>query len=287
MASPDGVPGREAGAFAAEPERGDLTKRAISGAVLAAIAASMLVWDQLPFGLLTTAISMVVAWEWSRLVRGGETDVAVVAHVATAAIGGLLASFDYAALGVAVVAGGALVTGLSAAGRRPWLSAAGVVVSALPAITLSWLRGDEGGGLAATALVMIVAASCDTFSFAAGKLIGGPRLWPSVSPNKTWAGLLGGIVASALAAALFAMISGYPVGWVTLIGLLLGIAGQIGDLSESALKRQFQVKDASGLIPGHGGFMDRVDSLAFAAMLAGALAIVHDPARPSAVLLGG
>jgi phosphatidate cytidylyltransferase len=133
----------------------------------------------------------------------------------------------------------------------------------------------------------LVVWTTDTFAYAGGRLIGGPKLWPSISPNKTWAGLLTGVTASAIAGAVFAAFvhEAAPV-MLAFNGLALGFVAQAGDLAESALKRGFGVKDASSLIPGHGGFLDRVDGVVFAATAAALMGLVvdfHAPAR--AILL--
>ncbi|MDX2306828.1 MAG: phosphatidate cytidylyltransferase [Hyphomicrobium sp.] len=286
MAMIDEVPGRREGAFSVVADQGDLKRRIVSGVVLVGIAAAALIFGQLSFGVLAGVISVIVAWEWSRLVRGPEIDAALVVHAAAAMAAGVLAGLDLAGLAALVIACAAIVVSALALDRRPILSLAGVLLVGLAAVTLVWIRSDEPHGLLATALVMLVAAACDTFSFVTGKIVGGPRLWPSVSPNKTWAGLVGGIVASGAVAAAFAAYAGLPVAWLTAVGIVLGIGGQAGDLCESALKRSFKVKDASGLIPGHGGFMDRLDSLVVAALIAGLLALTYDPSRPAAVLIG-
>ena len=110
-----------------------------------------------------------------------------------------------------------------------------------------------------------------------------------MSPNKTWAGLIGGVTAAALTAACVAtFVPGSSMVRLALIGLGLGLVSQAGDLAESALKRGFGVKDASGLIPGHGGFLDRIDGLVVAAVVAAFLAILIDANVPSrGLLLGG
>jgi phosphatidate cytidylyltransferase len=135
-------------------------------------------------------------------------------------------------------------------------------------------------------IVIIIAA--DTAAFVSGRLLGGPKLWPRVSPNKTWAGLIGAVVASAVVGACFwFFVKGASPLWLAGMAAVLGFVSQIGDLVESALKRRFGVKDTSHLIPGHGGIMDRVDGLVAAASAAGLIGMainVHLPAR--ALLLG-
>src|SRR5262249_20948271 len=124
--------------------------------------------------------------------------------------------------------------------------------------------------------------------FLAGRLVGGTKLWPAVSPNKTWAGLLGALGASAIVGALFWLSVPYasPVR-LAAVGVVLAAVAQAGDLAESALKRRFGAKDTGAIIPGHGGLMDRVDGLVAAAIAAGICGFLvnwYFPAR--ALLLG-
>jgi phosphatidate cytidylyltransferase len=133
------------------------------------------------------------------------------------------------------------------------------------------LRADGELGLAALLFVFAVVWASDIFAYFVGRAVGGALLCPRLSPKKTWAGAIGGAVGAVAAGGALA----YAIGIGNLaasgaVALLLSIVSQIGDLFESAVKRHFAVKDASGLIPGHGGLMDRLDGFLFAA-LAGAL----------------
>ena len=123
------------------------------------------------------------------------------------------------------------------------------------------LRSDQESGFDALIFVLLVVWATDIGGYFAGRSIGGPKLWPSVSPNKTWAGAIGGFAASLLIAGGFAAFSLGRALPLLGLGALLSVTGQLGDLFESAVKRHFGVKDSSHLIPGHGGLMDRLDSL--------------------------
>jgi phosphatidate cytidylyltransferase len=148
-----------------------------------------------------------------------------------------------------------------------------------------WLRSDPIYGVPAVLYVLVVAATTDTSAYAFGRLIGGPKLAPRASPNKTWSGFVAGTVAAALAGYAFAVVLGGTSAWaLAFIGLGLALACQIGDLAESAVKRHFGVKDMSGLIPGHGGLFDRIDGLLLAALVAGLIAL-RDAAHPGQGLL--
>jgi phosphatidate cytidylyltransferase len=209
-------------------------------------------------------------------------------QVGTAALAGLLAAFGYVGLGLLALPIGAILATLLSLGRHSLFSALGVFYAGLPAVALIWLRADVSLGLLAVIFLIGIVVTADTAGFLAGRLIGGAKLWPRVSPNKTWAGFIGALVASSIVAALF---------WFSLpdasalrlaaTGAVLAAVAQAGDLAESALKRRFGAKNSGTIIPGHGGMMDRVDGLVAAASAVGIAAIaidVHSPAR--ALLLG-
>lgn len=155
-----------------------------------------------------------------------------------------------------------------------------VYASALPSALL-WLRhGSQLGTMAATWLVFFPLGMvwvCDTLAMAGGSMIGGPKFAPTVSPNKTWAGTVSGVVGALLVAAVFARYVFPPGGVelstaaVLLIGLVVGTLGQLGDLAESVFKRSAGVKDSGGFFPGHGGVLDRLDSLYWALPATGLL----------------
>lgn len=266
----------------------DLKKRAMAGAMLALVAMLILLSGQQPFALLVTAIALLMSWEWGRLIRNAEIDTPFVVHAGAVVLAILLALVGLPALALAVLAVGSVVIVALELGRRSTLSAHGVFYVGLPSLSLVWLRGDEPYGFWAVMMLIGCVAATDTAAFFAGRHFGGPKLWPSVSPNKTWAGLLGGIAASMLAAALFsAAVPGTSLSRFLVLGACCGLVAQAGDLGESALKRLFKVKDTSSLIPGHGGFMDRMDGLVTAAAAAGVLALMIDPRHPARALLLG
>lgn len=275
-----------------EPPRGvladpELQRRILSAAVLAAASLAATWLGGWAYLALVAVFAAVTAWEWGRLVRGRDSDVELVLHVAV-----LLAALVMFRLGSPLSALAALAAGALglAIRRRPegdWLSGAGVLYVGLPALAMLWLRGsDEAGWLAVLFLYLCVWAT-DTFAYAGGRGLGGPKLWPRVSPKKTWSGALSGLAAAIALGAAFAVATGLGIGRLMLSAGLISIATQLGDLIESALKRRFGRKDASGLVPGHGGLLDRIDGLILAALVAAALAAVGGPPEaPGAALLG-
>lgn len=275
---------------AGPPEAGeapfDIGRRVASAVLLAALSLWSLWAGVQTFALLLAVLATIVAWEWGRLVRGSERDIYLLAH-GFAVVGATgLGAFGLGALGLILLLVVAPVLVVLRLGKGGWLTGLGVLYVGLPALALVWFRADPLLGVLAVLFVFVVVWSSDTFAFLAGRLIGGPKLWPAVSPGKTWAGAVGGAVAGMIAGALFAWGAG-GIDPITLVpvGLVLSLAAQLGDLGESALKRRAGRKDASNLVPGHGGIFDRVDGLMLAAIVAGLISLVRDFSHPASALL--
>jgi phosphatidate cytidylyltransferase len=248
----------------------DLRQRALSAAVLLALAVAGLFSGREAFELMVAVCGAVLAWEWTRLVgdgRFGATGLLVAAGVLASGAAAALTRADIG-LGLALVAALLVLAFARVSGRDHcrWL-AVGPLYIGIPVVALIWLRGDAQGGLVAILWLMASVWATDTGAYFAGRLIGGAKLAPRLSPNKTWAGLVGAMVAAACvgwAAAL--MVPQGPSATVLAgAGAGLAVVAQAGDLLESWIKRHFGAKDSSGLIPGHGGLFDRVDGLLTAA----------------------
>lgn len=276
---PTSAPSQSAGKLS------DLGTRLVSGLTLAVAALAALFSGLYPFAIAVLLVALIMSWEWGRIVRSGGLDLPFVIHAAVVAIAAVLATFGMAALGLVVLAAGTILLGTVMFRQQPVLSAAGVLYTGLPALALVWIRGDIPYGLPALLFLLIAVATTDTFAFLTGRLVGGPKLMPSVSPKKTWSGLVGGVGAAGVAGLIFAWMLEIPLQPVAIGGVLLGLVSQAGDLAESALKRARNVKDASGLIPGHGGFMDRMDGIVAAAIAVGLSALFTNPTAPAHVLL--
>src|SRR5579875_72054 len=237
----------------ARVEQGGLRQRMISALVLA-----------------TALVGAVMAWEWGRLCRGvsrrrfapGAVEAlvlaVVLAAIAVAAAAAMPTAFIVAAAGAGLV--------YAAARQRPggqalW-TALGTLWVTLPCLCFLWLAQSQAGGRALLIWLLAVVWATDIGAYAAGRSIGGPRLAPRLSPRKTWAGLAGGVLSAALAGGAAALLLAVPAP-LLLVALSAGLAivAQLGDLAESLAKRRFGVKDSSGLIPGHGGVLDRLDGL--------------------------
>jgi phosphatidate cytidylyltransferase len=241
---------------------GDLRKRAISAAVLAPLALLCIWLGAVPWTALLAVGVAGLAWEWVELC--GARPLAwpgVLVPLAVLAAGAVSAA-DREGLALAVIAAGALAA-WAASGRRAL--ALGVPYIALGGIALVWLRSGGAAGRTNVLFVVLLVWASDVGAYAAGRLFGGPKLAPLVSPSKTWAGSAGGLAAAALMGAAVAWASGGGVGRAALLAGGLGVACQAGDLLESWIKRRFGVKDSGRLIPGHGGLLDRLDGLLAAA----------------------
>jgi phosphatidate cytidylyltransferase len=172
--------------------------------------------------------------------------------------------------------------GLVAAGRVPpgaaragWIALGALYAGAMLAAPLV-VRADATLGFVAMIFLFAVVWATDVAAYFAGRLIGGAKLWPAVSPNKTWSGAVAGAVAGTVAGLAVAAFGGIqPLAPVVILGLVLSVISQFGDLFESALKRRFGAKDASHAIPGHGGFMDRLDGFVAAALAAALIGLAR------------
>ena len=225
------------------------------------------------FHLFVALLCVLMAHEWTTIThKGSSTQFAL--HAA-AALSGVFLPAGTALIAIAVLAAISIaITQIKSGHNNVW-SIAGVPYVSLPGIAFILLRDDASHGLAAIAWIFIAIWAADTLAYFAGRLIGGPKLWPAVSPKKTWAGLGGAVAGGALAGVACGLWLGQGALALGLIGGLLGIVEQGGDLFESAWKRHFDVKDSSRLIPGHGGVLDRVDGLVAAAMVAALLGVIH------------
>jgi phosphatidate cytidylyltransferase len=259
----------EGEAVPATAERGsrNLLTRVIAALSLAPTAIAI-AWagGWLWAGLVTmAAIGLYV--EWLMIVGCGRNAGVIATGTAALSLSGFcLASGRIEAALVTVVLGVVSVAVISP-GKRGWV-AAGLCYAAAAEIASVLVRLDQDWGFAALILVLLVVWVTDIGGYFAGRGIGGPKLWPRVSPKKTWAGAIGGFIASLVIAAGFAAFKLAETGPLLLLAAALSIASQLGDLFESAVKRRFGVKDSSQIIPGHGGLLDRLDGFVAAVVLA-------------------
>jgi phosphatidate cytidylyltransferase len=237
----------------------ELGKRVASGVVMAALAIVAVVFGGWAFALFWAAAALGIFWEWTAIVVGG-AGAARTAGIAALAVAALAAGAGqlYAAF-MALAAGVAGVAGVSAPQRRAW-SAGGVAYAGAVLLAPVVLRRDPQFGLLAILFLFAVVWTTDILGYFTGRAIGGPRLAPHISPKKTWSGACGGALGAVAAGVVVVYVAGKAALLpVACIAFVLSIASQAGDLFESAVKRRFGVKDASHVIPGHGGLMDRLD----------------------------
>ena len=247
---------------------GDLGLRVASAAVLAPLALAAAYFGGWLFLVFWTIAALGTWREWVGLV-GADPRRAVLASgsiTLLAAAGVLAGARPVAAIAIALT--GAAATAVLASANRAW-TAAGVIYAAVLVIASVLLRRDGTFGLAAIFLLFAVVWTTDIVAYFAGRLIGGPKLWPRVTPKKTWSGAIAGAAGAVVAGLVVARIAGVGnPGAIVALCLALSGASQAGDLFESALKRRFGAKDAGKLIPGHGGIMDRLDGYVAAVLLA-------------------
>jgi len=267
-------------------QKSEVLLRLASALVLAAVALGAAIASPWSFLVLVLVSGVIVAWEWGRLARGEGFDRISIIEMAAIAAVAILLTLGRADLAALALAAAAVAVGLlSLSSGHPAWSLGGLLYAALPAAALVFLRSDPSLGAIAVLYLFAVAWTTDTASYAAGRLIGGPKLAPRISPRKTWSGFIVGALAPALVGYLFALALKDTSAWrLALVSVALALACQLGDLLESAVKRHFGAKDMSQLIPGHGGLLDRIDGLLIAAILASLIAL-RDPANPGRGLL--
>lgn len=254
------------------PARGsDLVTRILSGMVLAVLALVGAVLGGWVAAFLLGIVTAIVHLEWVSLTDRSPWPAAVFTAGLVVAIA--IMPLGLIATGLTIVALAIVAAALTVDVWRP----VGVAYAAVLGIGLLLLRLSPDYGLAAVLVVFAVVWATDSGAFFAGRAFGGARLWPAVSPNKTWAGAIGGFVAGIVGGLLVAGYLGLvPGAFLFTVIASLSVAAQAGDLFESWVKRRFGAKDSGRLVPGHGGFMDRVDGLVFATGLAVLTGWLHE-----------
>jgi phosphatidate cytidylyltransferase len=261
----------------------DWITRPLFGFVLAGIAVAATFRGGLAFAILLSLGCAGAIREWHRLFTRRDFLLPTVITI-LALIGALVCQLEIPALkmplsrywpyGILVV--GSLCNLLLGASRRQWpfAHAAGPIYIALPALSLLVIRQTPMYSLWLVVLIFLAVWATDTGALVSGNLIGGAKLAPRLSPNKTWAGSIGGLACAAVIGIAVATFLHARIWPATVFALLLSLAGQFGDLFESFVKRRMGRKDSGGLIPGHGGVLDRIDSMLFAAPVAAVAILV-------------
>lgn len=266
----------------------DLRKRVLSAMVLGPAALACIWMGATPFAAMVAIAVAILAWEWVHLCGRRARVLPGLAVPLVVLIAGGFAVADHVRIALAILAGGFLATwwcaqtmphGLTQPAKR---LAVGVLYIGLAGIALIELRHDGDVGRGNVLFLFLVVWASDIGAYAAGRMFGGPKLAPAISPNKTWSGAMGGLVAVVVVGLACALTFTPGTAWlpVVVVALVLGVFTQAGDLLESAIKRHFQVKDTSSLIPGHGGLLDRLDGLLAAAPAAAAISFALGYGRP-------
>jgi phosphatidate cytidylyltransferase len=241
--------------------------RVVAALVLAPLTIATAYAGGLFWTALVTLVSIGLFLEWLTVVGAArEIGVTVSGTMALAVAGWYLAA-GQTNVSLVVLALGLAAVALLSPQQRRW-SAAGFLYAVAAQLASVLVRLDQAQGLVALIFVLLVVWVTDIGGYFAGRGLGGPKLWPRVSPKKTWAGAFGGFAGSLAVAAGFAAFGfgkSLPL-WVA--AAVLSVASQLGDLFESAVKRRFGVKDSSHIIPGHGGLLDRLDGFVAAIVLA-------------------
>ncbi|MCD0415625.1 phosphatidate cytidylyltransferase [Rubrivivax sp. JA1024] len=261
---------------AAEQGSRNLIQRIAAALVLAPGAIAIAWLGGWPWAVLATLVAIGLFVEWLGIVGAARDFRVLVLGCLCLIVCGLGLAFDkpLPAL-VAAVLG---VGGLALLGDQPrrWTSAGlGYAAAALLASIL--IRLDPDHGFAALVLILLVVWGADIGGYFAGRTIGGPKLWPRVSPKKTWAGAIGGLSLSLLVGLGFGLAGFGKILPLLVLAAILSTASQLGDLLESAVKRRFGVKDSSHIIPGHGGLMDRLDGYVAAVVVAVLIGLTRAP----------
>ena len=243
----------------------DLGPRVASGLAMAAAGLAALWVGGGVFAALVTGLAGLMMWEAARLF--GARDALRAGLLGAAAVALALALWLPGAFVLPLLLAAVLVAAQGVARARAPFAALSLG-ALLGAWAMGWLRA-EAGLVWVLWLVAIVIVS-DVAGYFAGRSLGGPKFWPRVSPKKTWSGTVAGWIGAGIVGALFAGPSGAGAALVP-VSVLVGLAGQMGDIAESAVKRMQGVKDSSALIPGHGGVLDRFDAMLGAALMAGLL----------------
>jgi phosphatidate cytidylyltransferase len=280
------------GARANRPGASNLMQRVASAAVLAPVTLAVTYVGGWIFAALCAIAAGGILWEWVSL-ASHRADPRVLAPGWLALLAAtVLIEVQAPVGGWAAVAMGAVVAGFAVASlprstdeaSAPGWAAGGVVYAGTLLIAPAMLRGDPQWGLVALLFLFANVWATDILAYFCGRAIGGPPLWPRVSPKKTWAGAIGGLAGGVAGSVGVAYASGVgKLGIVAVMACVLSVLAQAGDLFESAVKRRFGAKDASHLIPGHGGLMDRLDGFLVAALAALIIGMLHQgiaaPAR--------
>lgn len=267
-----GTQGRSQNKRSLWPFGPDLLPRLLSAIVLIPLTVIALVAGWIPFALLIGLVMAGAYREWEKMITGRESGWPGTLFMGLFAIVALAHPMNGAWASAVVVIVAVFIAIFVKAPNRHW-RIAGVVFFSTVAIAFMAIRGSSAAGIWAGVFLATIVWMTDTGAYFVGRLVGGTKLSPDVSPSKTWSGAAGGLTLGTLGGMLvwwladLSLDTQSPAAIGLLITVVVSISGQLGDLGESAVKRRFAIKDSGNIIPGHGGLMDRIDSLAVAAIV--------------------
>lgn len=271
----------------AQPSGSTLRPRIFAAAMLIPAALGAVYLGGWILAVWTTAAGLAMAREWVQIVHREDFGWRFALHAAALAASQALLALGHSDWAFTAILLVALLGSVAAQARNErgiWV-ALGVAYIAIPCLAFVWLRNIVPDGLWTAVWLLCVVWATDSAAYVAGSAFGGPKLAPMISPNKTWAGAIAGLAGGALATVVLAQWAGVvAIEAFVGAGIVLSLLTQCGDLAKSLLKRTFGVKNASDLIPGHGGALDRLDGLIFATL---GLAAYVDHSGLSPIAWGG
>lgn len=245
----------------------DLGPRLLSAAVLIALTVGALYVGSYVFAAVVGAVFAGAYREWERMVTRAPLNPGGMVLIGLVALSGLIYPLFGPAGSLAAIALAAVIALALRGEAAPW-RVLGLAIYGAVIIAALAMRGDSWHGILAGVFLGTVVWMTDSAAFFTGRQIGGEKLAPEISPSKTWSGALGGLALGTVAGlVVWTAVTDSPWWIGLLLAATISVLGQLGDLCESAIKRHFRIKDSGDLIPGHGGLMDRLDSLTFGVLL--------------------
>ncbi|MEE9272275.1 MAG: phosphatidate cytidylyltransferase [Robiginitomaculum sp.] len=265
--------------------------RSLSGIALVLICLLPIYFGGTWFLVLLYLMGVRMIYEWVRMTDESRDLFAFAIPVAALTVSLYFGYKDQWALALSVVIVASLLALLEKIRRGSSLWAGGgVLYIVFPCLALYWLRGNIPGftsvGFAKLMFVLSVVIATDSFAYLGGSTIGGPKLAPKISPNKTWAGFISGLIFGAITGGIFAYIMGFSIWFGVVLAVPIVIFSVIGDFFESGIKRHLGVKDTGRIMPGHGGLLDRTDALMFASVIAVIVLVLWPNLWPLVIVVG-